>query len=84
MEPLVALSLATSVAQFIDFGSKLIRGTKEITEAGSTVSVVHLSNITSDLIGINSSLEEQLLAKSPGHGALSKEELVSLPDTVNE
>ena len=58
MDPLSALSLAACIAQFIDFGSKLASHATEIVEVGSTVIVQHLSNITSDLTKINSTLEK--------------------------
>lgn len=58
MDPLSALSLAACIAQFIDFGSKLFRQTKEISEAGSVVTVEHLATITRDLASINSSLQQ--------------------------
>jgi len=35
MEPLVALSIATAVVQFIDFSAKLIHGAKEIHHSSS-------------------------------------------------
>ena len=72
MEPLVALSLASSVAQFLDFGGKLFRGTKEIAEAGSTISVTHLRHLATDLAKINSSIVRHLDAL--GSEALSEEE----------
>jgi hypothetical protein len=58
MDPLTALGLAANIAQFIDFGSKLIHQTKEVALTGTTISVEHLLNITSDLTAINSSLKQ--------------------------
>ena len=60
MDPLSALSLAACIAQFIDFGLKLVSHATEIVETGSTVTVQHLSNITSDLTKINPILEKKL------------------------
>ncbi len=76
MEPLAALGLAAGVAQFLELGSKLIKETKEVAEAGSTRSLEHLSTLTPDLICINSSLESQL---KPTKSAPSEEEQVSAP-----
>lgn len=78
MDPLTALSLAACIAQFIDFGSRLVCKTKEVAEAGSTVSVQHLSTIISDLVGINSSLKKKIEPKSGADNVkLTKEEEVS-------
>ena len=77
MEPLFALSLAASVAQFIDFGSKLVVKSKEIAENGSSVLVSHLSLITQDLVAISSSLEQQLKSRKAPEVQLIKEEQVS-------
>jgi len=63
MDPLTALGLAASIAQFIDFGAELISQSKEIAEAGSSVSVAHLSAVTSDLIDINKNLEDQQISR---------------------
>ncbi len=76
MEPLSALGLAAATAQFIDFGSKIIGHTKEIGKAGSSVSVEHLSTITSDLIEINSDLKHQLRSRISESVGFAKEEQV--------
>lgn len=77
MEPLTALSLAASIAQFLEFGSKLIGQTNEVAKAGSTVSIFHFSNVTSDLISINATLERQLNPIKGRTEPLTKEEQVS-------
>ena len=78
MEPLIALGLAASVAQFIDFGSKLVGKTREIAKAGSSVSVDHLSTLTSNLLEINKSLEFQVNTARAENALLTKEEQVSM------
>ena len=78
MEPLTALGLAASVAQFIDFGSKLVGKTREIAKAGSSVSIAHLSTLTSDLIDINKSLESNISLVKAQNLILTKEEQVSV------
>ena len=70
MEPLTALGLATSVA---DFGS-----TREIARAGSSVSVADLSTLTSDLIDINESLDSGIILVKAHNLILTKEEQVNL------
>jgi hypothetical protein len=60
MDPVTALGLAVNIAQFIDFGAKLIHQTKEIGRKGSTLDVEHLSTFTFDLIATISSFKEQL------------------------
>lgn len=77
MEPLVALSLAASVAQLIDFASKLVGKTREIALAGSSVSVNHLSTLTFNLLDINNSLKAQTNLARAENAPLTKEEQVS-------
>ncbi|MCJ1251945.1 hypothetical protein MMC30_009183 [Trapelia coarctata] len=74
MDPFTALSLASSVAQLIDFGSKVILNAREIAHSGSSVSVEHLSIVTKDLVEINSSLEQQLKSRTDQGISLMKEE----------
>lgn len=59
MDPLTALSLASSIVQFVDFGIKLVGKANEIREAGSTIDNVILQSVTKDLVQINSSLVSQ-------------------------
>lgn len=77
MDPLTALGLAANIAQFIDFGSKLISTTKEIAVAGQSVSVGHLTNVTNDLIDFNSTLKRHIDLDKLLAGSLTKEEEVS-------
>ena len=76
MEPLTALGLAASIAQFIDFGSNLVGKTREIAKAGSSVSVDHLLTLTSDLADINKSLKYQVELTRAGNRLPTKEEQV--------
>ena len=78
MEPLVALGLAASVAQLIDFASKLVGKTREIALAGSSVSVNHLSTLTFNLLDINNSLKAQTNLARAENAPLTKEEQVSM------
>lgn len=54
------LSLASSIAQLVDFGRKIVCQTKEITQAG------YLSHVTEDLSKITTSLQQQV-AKNETH-----------------
>ena len=76
MEPLAALSLAAGIAQFLDFGSKLIKKTRELAEAETTPSLDHLFNVTSDLVRIDSSLRSKLKSTK---SAPSGQEQISTP-----
>ena len=77
MDPLSALSLAASVAQLIDFGSKVFLETRQIAQSGSSISVEHLSTVAKDLVEINSSLQQQLNSRIDQAPGLVKEEQVS-------
>ncbi|CZR57988.1 uncharacterized protein PAC_07878 [Phialocephala subalpina] len=56
MDPLTALSLASSVAQLLDFGAKVYRETQEIARNGSSDSVKHLNLLSKDLETINTGI----------------------------
>ena len=77
MDPLSILGLAAAIVQFIDFGTKLVRKTREITNTGSSVSVKDLDKITTDLANISLDLGQQLNVKSGRSRQLTKEEKVS-------
>lgn len=53
LDPWNALSLAAALAQFIDFGAKIISQTKEIKEAGSSVNTQNLEKINKDIIALS-------------------------------
>ena len=78
MEPLIALGVAASVAQFIDFAAKLVGKTRKIALTGSLVSIDHLSALTSNLLDINHSLKVQTKLARAGNAPLTKEEQVSM------
>ncbi|KAF4337109.1 P-loop containing protein [Fusarium beomiforme] len=68
MEALAAVGLASSIAQFLDFGAKVFNATKEVAAYGSGTSVIHLSKLSADLEKVGAglfnqyqSLEETLL-----------------------
>ncbi|KAL3419726.1 hypothetical protein PVAG01_08224 [Phlyctema vagabunda] len=57
LDPLTALSLAACIAQFIDFGTKLVVKSNEIRKTGSSVDVRYLENIATDLKGLVGGLQ---------------------------
>jgi hypothetical protein len=59
MDPLAALSLASSVAQLLDFGAKVYRETREIAHGGSSDAVKDLNMLAKDLEIINKGLLER-------------------------
>ena len=79
MEPFTALSLAACIAQFLEFGGKLIKETREIAKSGSSDDVESLLTRTNDLMDITKSLE---LSPEPTITGTSKEEQVNLPTVV--
>ena len=76
MEPLAALSLAACIAQFVDFGCKLISQSHEVADAGATLSTQHLNIITGDLLEHNSTLEAQIKHASSRTSSFTAEEQV--------
>ena len=74
MDPLSALSLAACIAQFIDFGMKIVRESKEIADTGSPVFVQNLKTLTSDLIDFNFTLGKQLTPLKAPNVSLGREE----------
>lgn len=75
MDPLTVLSLASSIAQLLDFGVSLYSAVKEIAETGQTVDVGHLSTLAEDFSGINSSLRSRF--QNLNGQSLSAEQQVS-------
>lgn len=66
MDPLSALSIATSVAQFVDFTSKLVTGSYKIYKSASGASPAHseLRILTENLIDLNQRLNKSLTCSS--------------------
>lgn len=61
LDPLTALSLASSVVQFVDFGTKLLRTGRELYDSsnGSSVGNQDLETIAKDLKGLNGRLRHR-------------------------
>jgi hypothetical protein len=72
LDPWTALSLAACIAQFIEFGTKLVADAKEIRESGSSSNVLNLRNVTADLVSISNSIQDNfsaLPARAPSRDA---------------
>jgi hypothetical protein len=78
LDPLSALSVASSVVQLIDFGAHLTRTASEIHEKGSSVELRHLAKVTTDLAGLNAALKLRARCDLGLLESLTKEEQVSL------
>ncbi|KAJ4302648.1 hypothetical protein N0V90_001537 [Kalmusia sp. IMI 367209] len=64
MEPFSVLAIATSAAQFIDFGSKLLKGTIEIRKSGQLDQHKALDHITESLANLTAPLDPGTLGSS--------------------
>lgn len=64
IDPWNALGLAAAVVQFVEFGCKITRETREIRDTDSSVTVYHLTLLTDDLSKISASLRERLQSSS--------------------
>ncbi|KAM7203164.1 hypothetical protein V8F20_004106 [Naviculisporaceae sp. PSN 640] len=76
MDPLTALSLASSIAQLLSLAASVSKAVNEIAGAGKTADVAHLQNIVEDFAEANSCLQSHYLplrqqARSPEQEALS-------------
>ena len=72
-----ALSIAASIIQIIEFGSKLVSKTHEIYRKGSTVGNEELRIVAKDIEGVNSELTRYLYGQSSTSTDLTKGEIVS-------
>lgn len=78
MDPLSALTIATSAVQFVDFASKLISRANEIRKNGSLEEVEFVRAQTSDLVGRNAGLQRSLHGLQDGEGDVNNLEKVRL------
>lgn len=74
MDPLSALSVASSVVQFVDFANKLVSGSYEIYQSatGEAERSYELRTITNRLVRLNKTLEKSL-SDPPGQQLLPSE-----------
>jgi len=59
LDPLNAISLASSIAQLIDFSAKLLKEASDIRSNGSSVNVRHLKGMTIDLVSLEEALQKR-------------------------
>jgi hypothetical protein len=79
LDPLSALSIASSAAQFIEFGVQLFSYTNEIWNKGSTVDSAYLKKVALDLELLEDNIHKQLRPPTR-QSTLSKEEQVGTKD----
>ena len=65
MDPLSGLSVAAAVVQFVDFGTRLLKGTHQVynSSSGQSTEVIELSTISTDLTQLLQDAESKLRAK---------------------
>ena len=78
LDPLTALSLAASIVQFVDFGSKMLSDSYEIYKAGSTSGHETIKSITTDLAALADRIQDDLEPAAGPHRPLDANELVSV------
>jgi hypothetical protein len=76
LDPLSALSVASSVVSFVDFVLDLVKDADAIRNKGSSTRVSHNKIVTSDLISINAALRARIPDRLRSAEFLQKEEQV--------
>jgi len=76
LDPWIALGVASSIAQLIDFGVNIVRLTREIQDEGSPAAISSLERVTSDLISLSQSIKPRPPPSSNSVEELTKEEKV--------
>lgn len=72
MDPITAISLASSLITFVDFAGKIVTGTYEVynSTSGTTVENAHVDTIIGDLKEVAADLETDVLGQSKHERAL--------------
>jgi hypothetical protein len=78
MDPLTALSIATAVAQFVDFGKVIVKGTLAIRRDGKSLEHENFGAAVNDLISLNRSLKSKVTKPGDLHTPLGQHEAASL------
>jgi len=76
MDPFTCLSLATSIIQIVDFGSKLVGGSHEVYKNGSIASIDQARSVANDLKGVAEILSRDLNSVSTSTSELTHSQLV--------
>ncbi|CAJ2509260.1 Uu.00g142860.m01.CDS01 [Anthostomella pinea] len=74
MDPISAVGFASSILTFVEFSSKLVRGTYELYQSsnGTTVENAHIGNVLSDLRGVTDELRNDAEPQDRHENELSK------------
>jgi hypothetical protein len=85
MDPLSALSIAASVVQFVDFGTRLLSGTREVykSASGQTKDIVELSTIVADLSQFSQNIREQFAKVDESRQQKTSTEEILLKTSAN-
>ena len=78
LDPLSALSVASTVVTFVDFVAELVREADAISSKGSSARVAQSKIVTADLISINASLRTRVPPRIVTDESLKAEEQVQL------
>jgi hypothetical protein len=70
MDPITAISLASSIVTFVDFATKIVSGTYEVYRSGATDDNVHVDTIVEDLTEITAHLSVAIPGKTANEIAL--------------
>lgn len=70
MDPLTAVSFASSILTFIDFGFKIVTGTLEVLKTGSLSENTHISTIINDFDAVVRPLARRPAGRSQHEAAL--------------
>ncbi|KAF2258488.1 hypothetical protein CC78DRAFT_526195 [Lojkania enalia] len=85
MEPLSALSIATSIVQFLDFTGKLISGSTKLYKSSNGTLAEHgdLSEAIQYLLVLSKDLDQPLRSKDPEQVAVYEQAIIGLARDTN-
>jgi hypothetical protein len=72
MDPITAISFASSIVAFVDFGLKIVTGTLEVVKSGSLMDNSNIAIIMTDFHAVVSSLGQNPLGTSAHELALKE------------
>jgi hypothetical protein len=74
LDPVSAIGLASSIISFVDFSSKLIKGSYEVYKStkGMTAEDAHNNTVLLDLLSVTEALKSNVKGESSHHKALRK------------
>lgn len=85
MDAVSAISLAASIITFVDFSSKLVKGSYEVYKSadGMTTNDAHINTVLTDLRSVTATLKSNLKGDSLNHESL-RQLAVSCADASRE